>query len=38
MCGFTVDPINQRWYFHHEGVADIGGAEESVSFCDAVIP
>ncbi len=37
MCGFTVDPINQRWYFHHEGAADVGGIEESVTFCDAAI-
>jgi hypothetical protein len=35
MCSFTVDPAGGRWYFHHEGTSQFGGADESIGFCPA---
>jgi len=37
MCSITVDPSNNRWYFHFEGFAGVFGAggDESVGFADA---
>ena len=37
MCSFTVSPSRNRWYFHHEGVSQFGGSDESVGRCPAVI-
>jgi Stigma-specific protein, Stig1 len=37
MCSFTVSPTRSRWYFHHEGVSQFGGSDESFGRCPAVI-
>ncbi|MFO0560813.1 MAG: fibrinogen-like YCDxxxxGGGW domain-containing protein [Polyangiales bacterium] len=33
MCSFTVAPAQGRWFFHHEGVSQFGGSDESVGYC-----
>jgi hypothetical protein len=35
MCSFTFSTRNNRWYWHHEGVSQFGGSDESVGFCNA---
>ena len=37
MCGFTVAPAAQRWYFHHARNSQLGGVggTETVGYCDA---
>ncbi|MFO0604984.1 MAG: hypothetical protein U0324_17510 [Polyangiales bacterium] len=37
MCSFTVDPRRNRWYWHHEGVSQFGGSDESIGFCPATL-
>jgi hypothetical protein len=38
MCGFTIAPAAQRWYFHHARGSQLGGsptAMETFGYCDA---
>lgn len=35
MAAFTVSPSRGRWYFHHEGVSQFGGSDESIGYADA---
>mgnify|MGYP006890139636 CR=1 FL=1 len=35
MCAFTVSPGTNRWYWHHEGVSQFGGSDESIGYCNA---
>jgi hypothetical protein len=38
MCSFTVAPMAQRWYFHHQRTSQLSGATgaaETVGFCEA---
>ena len=39
LASFTVDPTNQRWYFHYEGNSSAVnfGYDETLGFADAVI-
>jgi Stigma-specific protein, Stig1 len=34
MCSFTFSTSNNRWYWHHEGVSQFGGSDESIGYCD----
>ncbi len=36
MASFTVSVPRSRWYFHHEGVSQFGGSDETVGYADAV--
>ncbi|MFN0068006.1 MAG: M36 family metallopeptidase [Limisphaerales bacterium] len=35
MASFTVSPARGRWYFHHEGVSQFGGSDETAGYADA---
>jgi hypothetical protein len=38
MCSFTVSPLRNRWYWHHEGVSQFrtgAGSDEGLGYCDA---
>ncbi len=35
MCSFTVAPMQNRWYFHHEGSSFAGGTSETLGYCPA---
>jgi hypothetical protein len=38
MCSFTVQPSNNRWYFHHEFTSQfrtVAGQEETLGYCTA---
>ncbi|MDF1710762.1 MAG: putative Ig domain-containing protein [Akkermansiaceae bacterium] len=34
---WTISPITNRWYFHHEGGNEFGGSGETLGYADAVI-
>jgi hypothetical protein len=35
MCSFTIDPMRNRWYFHHEGMSQFATGDETIGFCPA---
>jgi uncharacterized repeat protein (TIGR01451 family) len=35
MACFTVSPLRNRWYFHHEGSSQFGGTYETIGYADA---
>jgi hypothetical protein len=35
MACFTVSPLRNRWYFHHEGSSQFGGTSETIGYADA---
>jgi hypothetical protein len=35
MASWTVDPVRNRWYFHHEGSSQFGGSSETLGYADA---
>ncbi len=37
MCSFTVSPAQNKWFWHHEGVSQFGGSDESVGFCSLTV-
>jgi hypothetical protein len=37
MCGFTVSPLTNRWYFHFDGWSPFGSYDEALGYGDAVL-
>ena len=35
MCSFTVQPANNRWYFHHEFTSQFRTGDETLGYCTA---
>ena len=35
MCTFTVHPMRNRWYWHHEGTSQFVSGDESLGYCNA---
>src|SRR5207244_64698 len=35
MCGFTVSPATNRWYWHHAGSSQFRAGDQSIGYCDA---
>jgi hypothetical protein len=34
-CSFTVQPSNNRWYFHHEFTSQFRSGDETIAYCTA---